>query len=81
MEGAGHPAPLVVGWFAFSAFVDFDSSKEIKKELDLDKDCTEAIDQIVTEKYGEGLYGYTQVLCYGVAFFQKQAKVKKLVTG
>ena len=46
------------------------------KEADLDKDCDEAIDQIIAEKYAEGLYGYEQILCYGVAFFQKQAKVK-----
>ena len=39
----------------------------------------EAVIQIVTEKYAEGLYGYTQILCYGIAFYQKQAKVKKLI--
>ena len=53
-------------------------AKKSKKEADLDKDCDEAIDQIITEKYAEGLYGYKQILCYGVAFFQKQAKVKLL---
>ena len=52
-------------------------AKKSKKESDMDKDCDEALDQIVTEKYAEGLYGYEQVLCYGIAFFQKQAKVKK----
>jgi hypothetical protein len=51
-------------------------AKKAEKESDLDKDCDEAIDQIITEKYAEGLYGYEQILCYGVAFFQKQAKVK-----
>ena len=51
-------------------------AKKSEKESDLDKDCDEAIDQIITEKYAEGLYGYEQILCYGVAFFQKQAKVK-----
>ena len=51
-------------------------AKKSEKEADLDKDCDEAIDQIITEKYAEGLYGYEQILCYGVAFFQKQAKVK-----
>ena len=51
-------------------------AKKTEKESDLDKDCDEAIDQIITEKYAEGLYGYEQILCYGVAFFQKQAKVK-----
>ena len=53
-------------------------AKKSKKESDMDKDCDEALDQIVTEKYAEGLYGYEQVLCYGIAFFQKQAKVKVL---
>ena len=53
-------------------------AKKSDKEADLDKDCDEAIDQIITEKYAEGLYGYEQILCYGVAFFQKQAKVKLL---
>ena len=53
-------------------------AKKSEKETDLDKDCDEAIDQIITEKYAEGLYGYEQILCYGIAFFQKQAKVKLL---
>ena len=53
-------------------------AKKSDKESDLDKDCDEAIDQIVTEKYAKGLYGYQQILCYGIAFFQKQAKVKLL---
>ena len=56
-------------------------AKKSEKEADLDKDCDEAIDQIITEKYAEGLYGYEQILCYGVAFFQKQAKVKLLTNG
>ncbi|MBR1477198.1 MAG: AAA family ATPase [Lachnospiraceae bacterium] len=54
-------------------------AKKSDKEADLDKDCDEAIDQIITEKYAEGLYGYEQILCYGVAFFQKQARVKLLI--
>lgn len=52
-------------------------AKKSKKESDMDRDCDEAIDQIITEKYAEGLYGYTQISCYGISFFQKQAKVKK----
>lgn len=52
-------------------------TKKSEKESDMDKDCDKAIQQIIREKYGEGLYGYTEILCYGIAFFQKQAKVKK----
>lgn len=51
-------------------------AKKSERETDLDKDCDEAIDQITTKKYAEGLYGYEQILCYGVAFYQKQAMVK-----
>ncbi len=54
-------------------------AKKSPREADLEKDCDKAIDQIITEKYAEGLYGYEQVLCYGVAFFQKQAMVKLLI--
>ena len=53
-------------------------AKKSDKESDLDKDCNEAIKQIIDKKYAEGLYGYDQILCYGVAFYQKQAKVKLL---
>ncbi len=51
-------------------------AKRSGRESDMVKDCDEAIDQIVTEKYADGLYGYEQILCYGVAFYQKQAMVK-----
>ena len=54
-------------------------TKKSDKETDLDEDCDEAINQIITKKYAEGLYGYEQVLCYGIAFFQKQAEVKLLL--
>lgn len=53
-------------------------AKKSKKESDMAQDCDQAIDQIMKEKYAEGLYGYTQILCYGISFFQKQARVKKL---
>ena len=53
-------------------------AKKSDKETDLDKDCDKAIKQIIDEKYAEGISGYEQILCYGVAFYQKQAKVKLL---
>jgi len=55
-------------------------SKKSEKESDLDRDCDRAIKQIIDGKYAEGLYGYENILCYGVAFYQKQAKVKLLGT-
>ena len=53
-------------------------AKKSETEADLEKDCDKAIKQITEKKYAEGLYGYEQILCYGVAFCQKQAVVKKM---
>ena len=53
-------------------------AKKSDKESDLDRDCDKAIKQIIDEKYAEGIDGYEQILVYGVAFFQKQARVKCL---
>ncbi|MCR4892161.1 MAG: ATP-binding protein [Lachnospiraceae bacterium] len=53
-------------------------AKKSDKETDLDKDCDKAINQIIDEKYAGGTPGYEKILCYGVAFYQKQAKVKLL---
>lgn len=54
-------------------------AKKSKKEADMDKDCEEAVGQMITKKYAEGLYGYTQIVCYGISFFQKQAVVKEKI--
>lgn len=43
----------------------------------MEADCGKALKQIAARKYAEGLYGYTQVLCYGIAFFQKEALIRK----
>ncbi|MBR4343615.1 MAG: AAA family ATPase [Lachnospiraceae bacterium] len=50
-------------------------AKKSDKESDMDKDCKDAIKQIIKEKYAEGLKGYEEIICYGVAFFQKKVKV------
>ncbi|MCI9333798.1 MAG: hypothetical protein HFI98_03455 [Lachnospiraceae bacterium] len=52
-------------------------AKKSRRESDMEKDCEEATGQMIREQYAEGLYGYTQIFCYGISFFQKQAKVKK----
>ena len=54
-------------------------TKRSKKEDNLGQDCDRAVNQILSKKYAEGLYGYTQILCYGIAFFQKEARVKKVL--
>ncbi|MBR1471244.1 MAG: AAA family ATPase [Lachnospiraceae bacterium] len=53
-------------------------AKHSQKEADMEKDCKEALEQIITEKYAEGLKGYEQIVCYGAAFYQKQVKVMLL---
>lgn len=54
-------------------------TKRSKKEDNLDQDCDRAVNKILSKKYAEGLYGYTQILCYGIAFFQKEARVKRVL--
>lgn len=51
-------------------------AKRSARESEMEADCEEALDQIIRRKYAQGLYGYEQILCYGVAFFQKQAAIK-----
>ena len=51
-------------------------AKKSYKESEMDKDCKEAIEQIVKEKYAEGLKGYEEIICYGASFFQKQVMLK-----
>ena len=52
-------------------------AKKSANRADMEADCGAALEQIASRKYADGLYGYTQVLCYGVAFFQKEALVRK----
>lgn len=47
-------------------------SREIFQEYDA------AVSQIVNKKYADGLCGYTRIRCYGIAFFQKHARVKQM---
>ncbi len=53
-------------------------AKIAKKESDMEKECDEAVKQIITEKYAEGVIGYERVHCYGIAFYKKQVLIKKL---
>ena len=53
-------------------------AKRSDSESRMEKDCNEALEQIVAKKYAEGLKGYRQIECYGIAFYQKSALVKRL---
>ena len=43
----------------------------------MEHDCDEALRQIVEQRYAKGLEAY-QVICYGIAFYQKTALVRRL---
>ena len=55
---------------------------EVKKSdsrANMEKDCDEALQQIVDKEYAKNLdTGFETVLCYGIAFFRKSAMIKKL---
>ena len=53
-------------------------AKKSDREEQMEKDCNDALKQIVKMKYAEGLKGYRQIQCYGISFFQKSALIKKL---
>ena len=38
--------------------------------------CNEAIRQIVEKQYAKDVRGFNEVLCYGISFFEKSARVK-----
>ena len=52
-------------------------AKKSRSEERMEQDCREALAQIDEQQYARRLKGYRQVMRYGVAFFEKQALVKK----
>ena len=55
-------------------------AKKAESEAAMDRVCGEALTQIAEKKYAEddSFYGYRTILCYGVAFYKKDALVRKL---
>lgn len=52
--------------------------KRSKTEEVLQKDCAKAIEQIKREQYAKTLLkGYRTILCYGIAFFEKECVIEK----
>ena len=53
-------------------------AKHTDSEKRLEAACREAVDQIGERRYAEEFKkGYRSVICYGIAFFNKQCLVKK----
>lgn len=54
-----------------------EAKKSDKEEL-LESDCTKATNQILQKRYAESLKNYAEVKCYGIAFYQKSALVRRI---
>ena len=55
-------------------------AKKAETEAAMERVCGEALEQITARRYAEdeSFYGYRTILCYGIAFYKKQALLKKL---
>lgn len=52
-------------------------AKKSDSVVQMESDCRKALQQIMDQEYTKGLDEY-QVICYGIAFYQKRALVKKM---
>ena len=54
-------------------------AKKSDSAAQMEKDCTDALKQIVDQEYAKNLNaGFENTLCYGISFFQKSALIRKL---
>lgn len=53
-------------------------SRDTESEERMEYWCEEALRQIVDKQYARDMAGYRQVLCYGIAFYRKEALVRRL---
>ena len=57
----------------------FIEAKKADSAAQMEAACDEALKQIVNKGYAKVLEpGYEKLICYGIAFFQKTAMIKKL---
>ena len=54
-------------------------AKKAETEAAMERVCGEALEQITARRYAEddSFYGYRTLLCYGIAFYRKDAMVRK----
>ena len=53
-----------------------ETKRTLSKE-NMEKDCDEAINQIIEKDYLKGFSDFEYVVVYGISFFQKKALIKK----
>ena len=51
-------------------------TKKSKSEGSMEKDAESAKKQILDKQYVKGLKGFTKIICYGIAFYEKMALAK-----
>ena len=73
-HGLGRPDILLTDYNNRRALII--EAKKSSSAEQMEQDCDRALRQIVDQGYAKGLQAY-QVHSYGIAFFQKSAKVKK----
>ena len=58
-------------------------TKKAENEAAMERACEEALEQIAEKRYAEddSFYGYRTILCYGIAFYRKEALVKGVFHG
>ena len=74
-RGFGRPDIKLIDWKNRRALII--EAKKSKQKEQMERDCTEALDQITKQEYAANMDGL-EVFCYGVAFYKKSALVKKL---
>lgn len=53
-------------------------AKKATREEEMEKMCLAGKQQIIAKEYARGLKGYTQIICYGMSFFEKTALARLL---
>ena len=74
-RGLGRPDIRLIDWKNRRALI-IEAKKTDRKEQ-MERDCDEALDQIIKNQYAENMDGL-EVYRYGIAFYKKSALAKKL---
>ena len=54
-------------------------AKESKRESDMESDCRDAGEQIISRRYSKDLVGYETILSYGISFFKNKPELNWFV--
>ena len=74
-SGNGRPDIVLIDYQKYRVLI-IEAKKSNSRES-MQYDCQDALNQIVQRDYAAKYEDYDEVLCYGIAFYQKSALVKK----